>query len=73
MAPGPLGAALFTALSAYIGARETLLFMGVLGVLMTVTGLFTPARRRYPERTAHTAYAQEELKQDEVTELPNPS
>jgi sugar phosphate permease len=73
-APGPLGAALFTAVSAHIGARDTLLLMGLLGLLITVTGLFTPARQRYPERTTRSTQSQAEpIQQKEVTELPNPS
>jgi MFS family permease len=73
-APGPLGAALFTAVSAHIGARDTLLLMGLLGLLITVTGLFTPARQRYPERTTRSTQSQAEpIQQEEVTELPNPS
>jgi MFS family permease len=73
-APGPLGAALFTAISAHIGARDTLVFMGVLGLLITVTGLFTPARQRYPERIARSVNAQAEyVEQQEVIRPPNPS
>jgi MFS family permease len=48
--PGPLGAALFTALSASTGASKVMIIVGLLCVLTSLAGLFTAARQRYPER-----------------------
>ncbi|HTI14194.1 MAG TPA: MFS transporter [Dictyobacter sp.] len=49
-APGPFGAAFFTALSGHIGTSPVLMLIGVASILVMLTGLFTPARQRFPER-----------------------
>jgi Na+/melibiose symporter-like transporter len=49
-APAPLGAALFTAISAYTGAVPVLVFIGAAGILTMLIALLTPARQRFPER-----------------------
>ncbi|MHB8647023.1 MAG: MFS transporter [Thermomicrobiales bacterium] len=51
-APGPIGAALFTALAASIGAPIVLLLIGAGFTAIALLGLRTPARARYPERVA---------------------
>ena len=48
-APGPIGAALFTALAARIGAPVVLLLIGAGFTLIALLGLRTPARTRRPE------------------------
>lgn len=48
-APGPIGAALFTALAANIGAPAVLLLIGAGFTAIALCGLRTPARTRYPE------------------------
>ena len=48
-APGPIGAAFFTALAAHIGAPVALLLIGVGFTIIALLGLRTPARTRYPE------------------------
>jgi MFS family permease len=48
--PGPIGAALFTNLSVRIGAPAVLEAVGTLCLGITMIGLFTAARRRFPER-----------------------
>ena len=51
-APGPIGAALFTALAATIGAPLVLLLIGAGFTAIALLGLRTPARTRYPEAIA---------------------
>jgi MFS family permease len=48
-APGPIGAAFFTALAAHIGAPVALLLIGLGFTIIALLGLRTPARARYPE------------------------
>ncbi|WP_172632469.1 MFS transporter [Dictyobacter arantiisoli] len=48
--PGPLGAALFTGLSTHVGTTSVLLLIGSLAFVTMLTGLFTPARQRFPVR-----------------------
>src|SRR5205814_2792864 len=48
-APGPIGAALFTALAARAGALRTLALIGAAYTVIAALGLRTPARSRRPE------------------------
>jgi hypothetical protein len=45
-AAGPVGALLATSLAEVNGAATVLMGMGLLGVMVAVAGLFTPARTR---------------------------
>ncbi len=45
-APGPIGAAILTALAARMGASTALVVAGVLYLSVAVAGIFTPARRK---------------------------
>lgn len=49
-APGPIGATLFTALAAWIGAPSVLILLGIIGLAITTVGAFTSARVAYPEQ-----------------------
>lgn len=51
-APGPIGAALFTALAARIGAPAVLMVIGAAFTTIALLGLRTPARTRRPESWA---------------------
>jgi len=51
-APGPIGAALFTALAARIGAPAVLVLIGAAFTTIALLGLRTPARTRHPESWA---------------------
>ncbi|HET8910614.1 MAG TPA: MFS transporter [Ktedonobacteraceae bacterium] len=51
-APGPLGAALFTALTVKIGTPNVLLIIGSVGAVISLTAILTPIRQRYPEKAA---------------------
>lgn len=55
-APGPIGAALFTALAARIGAPVVLLLIGAAFTIIALLGLRTAARVRSPE-TSHALAA----------------
>lgn len=48
-APGPIGAALFTALAAWAGAPLSLALIGAAYTMIAALGLRTPARARRPE------------------------
>ncbi|QBD75374.1 MFS transporter [Ktedonosporobacter rubrisoli] len=52
LAPGPLGAAIFTALASYIGVSSVTLLTGGLCLLVVSSGFFLPVRQRHPERAA---------------------
>lgn len=49
---GPIGAALTTAIAAGAGTSAVLLAMGAGGIVLAAIGVFTPARARWPERSA---------------------
>jgi MFS family permease len=58
-APGPIGALFTTILAAHIGASPTLLFMGVYTLFLAITGLFTTANVRLPERSSAYSFDKE--------------
>jgi MFS family permease len=51
--PGPIGAALLTAWAEHIGVPAALLLMGGVGLILSIAGIFTPARTRHPETIRH--------------------
>lgn len=53
LVPAPLGAALFTAISARTGTAPVLAFLGVAGILIMLFALVTPVRQRFPEQRGH--------------------
>lgn len=65
-APGPLGAALFTALTPYLGTSRVLAIIGGLSVLIVIAGILTPIRQRYPERNSDN-YRQKNITSLEIT------
>ncbi len=55
--PRPIGAAVTTGIGAQLGAPLVLVAMGVLGLIIALFGLGTPARTRHPEATAEATQA----------------
>ncbi|GCE13970.1 MFS transporter [Tengunoibacter tsumagoiensis] len=58
-APGPLGAAFFTALTEKLGTPMVSLIIGGVGMLVVGIAIFTPIRQKYPERAANRLLALE--------------
>ncbi len=69
-APGPIGAAIATALAERTSAPFVLLLMGLGGILLTTIGLFTPIRTQgaqaYAATPVHEQVPQEQAREEEL-------